>query len=147
VLGPNQIGRPIYSPSPRQPTWIVRRRLCPTRQPLARASSFASHWHAGLLVGTFSARIARRLTTISAGATTWARYSRCVPRPRYMDTTPHPSYPTPSAFSIIARHHHCVAAHHAGEIRRHRRACSPSSLGLLSGVWWVGLRSALWLGE
>jgi hypothetical protein len=37
--------------------------------------------------------------------------------------------PPPSAFSLIARHHHCVAAHRAGEIRRRRgtRKHKPSS--------------------
>jgi hypothetical protein len=49
-------------------------------------------------------------------------------RLRIKRVTPRSSYPTPSAFSQIACHHHCVATHHTGEIRRrhgtrnHRRS-------------------------
>jgi hypothetical protein len=62
------------------------------------------------------------------------RYPRYVPRPGYMATMPRPSYPTPSAFSLIARHHHCVAAHRTSEICRRRGMRKPQMLGPIASV-------------
>jgi hypothetical protein len=110
VLGPNQFGRPIYSPSPRQPTWIMCAdgwaplgSLLPARVP----SLFTSKQ--GPLVGTsFSAATPTRICRRGKGS--WPTSSPLLDRwPQYkleLGTAP----VTPYARTSSCRHRRECAA-------------------------------------